>query len=414
MDRPLPSAVTRRRRLRVVGTTVLILSLIGAAAAVVPDWVRPSVSRQRIRTAEVVRGPLDATVTAWGHAIPAAEHVIVSPIATRLESVLVAPGDTVDADVRLVVLDVDASSRAVRKIDDQIALKQNERAATELDLRKKVAELEGQRDLRAVEIRSFELEVERAQTMIDQEVGTLDALREAEVDLEHARIQHRQAITSIDLEREVAEATLAKLALEERILAGDRATAQATLDAAVARAGRAGVVTSVLTDVGRQVAPGDELARIADLSRFRIEATISDHHVERIGPGLPAAVMVADHTLPGRITEVRPTVEGGTITLVVDLDDPSHPALRHRLRTEVHITTDHRESTTFVERPAFVTLDGRRHLYVIHDDVAVRTPVEFGITSFEYQEIVRGLAPGDAIILSDMSDHANAREVRLR
>jgi hypothetical protein len=39
---------------------------------------------------------------------------------------------------------------------------------------------------------------------------------------------------------------------------------------------------------------------------------------------------------------------------------------------------------------------------------------ELGVSSVDYVEIVQGLAPGDEAIISDMTDYARLREVRVR
>jgi len=45
---------------------------------------------------------------------------------------------------------------------------------------------------------------------------------------------------------------------------------------------------------------------------------------------------------------------------------------------------------------------------------AVRRNVRLGITNFERTEILEGLEQGDEVILSDMSDYANRKEIRIR
>jgi hypothetical protein len=53
-------------------------------------------------------------------------------------------------------------------------------------------------------------------------------------------------------------------------------------------------------------------------------------------------------------------------------------------------------------------------VFVLRGDAAIRTPVEFGLASFDAREIVSGLQEGDRVLLSDMSNHAHVREVRIR
>ena len=49
-----------------------------------------------------------------------------------------------------------------------------------------------------------------------------------------------------------------------------------------------------------------------------------------------------------------------------------------------------------------------RFVYVVHDDDAVRTPVEFGAAAIGEIEVRNGLAVGDIVVLSDMRDYKDA------
>ena len=52
-----------------------------------------------------------------------------------------------------------------------------------------------------------------------------------------------------------------------------------------------GVLAWVVGSEGMNVSRGEEVARIADLSAFRVEATVSDVHAARISAGLPALIV---------------------------------------------------------------------------------------------------------------------------
>lgn len=381
---------------------------------VIPGLFRPSVSAGDLRIDTARRLPIEATVTARGHVVPAFEHVITSPVASHVDSVLLAPGEPVHAGQRIVALDVEETRRATEKLEDEIALKRNAETRARLALETTLAELEGKADVHRVEIRSGEVELEKQTRLVEQDLATEDALRAAEVALDRSRIELSHTETRIELTRRSAAAELEGLALERSILEKDLATARDRLQAATAVSLHDGVVTWVAQEIGSFVAAGDPIARVADLRSFRVEATLSDVHAERITEGLGAHVRVGDTYIGGRVTAVRPTVENGTVTMDVVLDEPSHPSLRHNLRVDVHIVTDRRDDTLVVPRATYVNTDEGRALFVVDGDRAVRRHVELGISSFDAQEIRSGLVEGDLVILSDMSEFAHVSEVNLR
>jgi HlyD family secretion protein len=414
MDRPLSAEVTRRRTARRIALAVFAVALLVGAIVVVPGWIRPSVSLARVRIGTVERGPIEATLTASGLVVPRFEHLITSPIDSRVQEVLLEPGAPVSPGDRLVALDVGPTARALEKLDEGLALKENERRRTGIDLKEALADLEGKLRIKELEIRSYEFDVEKNTRLSERGLITEDVLRRSQTDLERSRIERDQLERAVELKRETAEAKLAGLDLEVSILKKDRADAAERLQLATATADRQGILTWVVSEVGAAVQRGEEIARIADLSSFRVEATLSDVHADRVAAGLPVDVRVGELFLRGRVTNVLPTIEGGTLTLEVSLQEPSHSALRQNLRVEVHIVTERKEDALWLPRGSFVTVAGQRAVFVVHGEAAVRTPVEFGLANFAATEIVHGLAAGDSVILSDMSDHAHVREVRIR
>ena len=109
MDRELEAReVWGRRRGRVAGAGLLVI-VAGAAIAFVPSLLRPLVSRDRIRTARVERGPIEAVVQAAGSVIPAFESVLSSPVEARVVRLSKRPGDRVAVGEEILELDTSAS-----------------------------------------------------------------------------------------------------------------------------------------------------------------------------------------------------------------------------------------------------------------------------------------------------------------
>jgi HlyD family secretion protein len=125
-------------------------------------------------------------------------------------------------------------------------------------------------------------------------------------------------------------------------------------------------------------------------------------------------VRVGETLLDGRLTSIRPTVENGIITVEVALDDPSFRELRPQLRADVYIVTERKETVTRLKRGSLVSVDGTSAVFRLAGNRAIRTPVEIGIASFDSCEVVSGLSEGDQVIISDMSNYQDLREVLVR
>ena len=129
------------------------------------------------------------------------------------------------------------------------------------------------------------------------------------------------------------------LALEIAILQKDLERARELLERTSVTSDRAGIVTWVVTGEGAAAAEGETIARVADLSAYRVDATLSDVLARRLTVGLPAVVRSGESRLPGRVHKILPTVQNGIVTFEVILDEPNHPILRPNLRVDVHAVT---------------------------------------------------------------------------
>jgi len=270
-------------------------------------------------------------------------------------------------------------------------------------------------EIKQLEYKSAKASTMRNRTLSKEGLLSEERLREIELIEEKAQFELKQIEESQRNAQQANKTQLEGLTLEMKTLQQEREEAARQLELATAKADRDGVLTWVINEEGATVQKGALLARIADLRSFRVEANVSDVHASRLAPGLPVKIKLNETTiLDGEIARINPTVTNGVITLVVNLADKANTQLRSNLRVDVFIVTDHKGRVLRVKKGPFANGEGLREVFVIRGDVAVKTPVRFGIVGAEYYEVVQGLLDGDEVIISDMTDFMYAKAVRLK
>lgn len=413
MDRPIDAAFARRQTLRrlAVGGTALSVAVVAYLA--LPVLLSPSLERDRIRTAIVERGAVDAAISATGLVVPAIEQVIASPIEARVRRVLERPGAHVRAGQPLVELDATQAELTVEQLTQDLAIKANEQAQTRLRLQKSLIDFDGRTEIKRLQLEQLRSQLARDRQMFAEGLLSEELLRKSELATNQAEIELKQIEAERENAREATAAELAGLDLEMQKLRRDAEEARRQLALAAARAERDGVLTWVVSEEGSTVTRGAPLARVADFSSFRVDASVSDVHARRLATGQPVIVQAGDETLQGAVSRIDPTVVNGVMTVAVALDEPSNPLLRSNLRVDVQIVTARKPQTLRIRRGPFATGEGTQDVFVVRGDRAVRTPVTFGVSSFDYFEVVSGLLPGDEVIISDMRDYRRLSEIRL-
>jgi HlyD family secretion protein len=361
----------------------------------------------------VVTGPVEAVIMASGTVAPEVERVLSSPLDARVLRLLQRPGAHLKRGDPVVELDVSESVLSLDKLVKDLKIKDNEQAQTRLTLERSLVDLDGRLEVKALELQSAQARFEDEAQLFKDGLVSREALRRTELAVKQANIELAQLREERKNAERATAVQLAGLSLERGSLDKEAAQARHLLDLSTTKSDRDGVLTWVVSQEGALVRRGDVIARIADLTSFRVDASVSDLHAGRLRTGMPAVVRVNDLDLEGTVTEVFPTVENGVLHFTVALAKPSHPGLRPSLRTDVLVITERKPRALRVKRGPFAD-NAARQAFVIRGDRAVRVPIEVGLSGVDDVELLNGAAEGDEIIISDMKDYMHLSEVRIR
>ena len=414
MDRPLDEDFRRLRSRKRVALGVAAAVAVVASLVLVPAWIQPSVSRSRIRTARVDVGAIESVIEASGVVLPEVEEVISSPIDARVTRIVQRAGARLERGQRLVELDASETELEVDRLVQNLALKANSQEKARLELKRSLDDLDSQARLKDLQLQSFRSQLARNRALAKEGLVSEEVLRQSELAEAQALVELKKIENERDSAQQVARATLDGLALEMKTLRKELEEARRKVDMAAPRAKRAGVLTWSLTEEGASVRRGDVLARVADLSSFRVEATLSDVHAKRLSAGLPVNVVVGEETLEGILSGILPTIQNGIMTVQVALREKSSPLLRSNLRVDAFIITGRRAKSLRIHRGPFADGEGAIDAFVVRGSRAEKRRVVLGISGFEDFEVVSGLSQGDEVVISDMKDYMHLDAVRIR
>jgi HlyD family secretion protein len=416
MDIPRPDIARKKKQRRIV---------IGAAAALVVLGATLGVSRLKpaapsvdstVWIDEVKRGPMVRQVRGLGTLVPEEIRWIAAATQGRVERLVVLPGTPVKADSVLIEL-----------------------SNPEVEL----AALEAVSQLRAAEAQLAELKVRLESQRLNQEADLArveSEARQAQMRAETDAVLAKQGLVA-DLNRKLSEVAAEELGKRETVerkrlsIAGDSIRAQlAVQEAAVeqaralaglrrgqqealrVRAGIDGMLQQVPVEVGQQVTPGTNLARISQPERLKAVVRIPETQARDVQIGQEAAVDTRNGVIAGRVSRVDPAVQNGTVTVDVALTGELPRGARPDLTVDGTIQLERLANVLYVGRPAQGQPESTVGLFrvVPGTNEARRVKVELGRASVSTIEVRSGLAEGDKVILSDMSAWDAHDRVRVR
>ena len=403
MDIARPSNLRQKRIRRAVygavGLAVVLLISLGVSRL---KPAAPGVDRGTLWIDTVKRGPMLRDERGIGTLVPEDIRWIPATTVGRVERIVLRPGTEVtagsvilelsnpqleqelqDATLKLAGAEASLSNLRVQLQNDTLA-QEATTASIEADYKKAALQVEANNQLAAKGLVS-EMTLKQATLDADQ-LSARYAISKKQLASHEESMRSRLAVQESEVDQ-----TRAMLRLKQR-----------QVDELHVRAGFSGVLQVVPVDVGQQVAPGTNLARVADPSRLKAELKIAETRAKDIQVGLPATIDTRNGIVSGKVVRIDPSVQNGTVTVEV----------RGGVAT---VQLERLADVIKVGRPAFGQEQTAVGLFkLLPNGEATRVQVKLGRVSVNEVEIVSGLNAGDQVILSDMSNWDAFDRVRLQ
>jgi membrane fusion protein, copper/silver efflux system len=153
------------------------------------------------------------------------------------------------------------------------------------------------------------------------------------------------------------------------------------------------------------VNPGENLYRIADLSRVWVQAEVFEQEAPLLRPGLEAEIRLPyspGRSYRGRVDYIYPYLESATRTIRVRLVVPNPDfALRPEMYANVRFTIPQMEDHLVVPNEAILDTGERKIAFVsLGDGVFEPRELKTGLRTREYTVVLEGLEEGEPVVVS--------------
>ena len=411
MDKSIEEEVTvRKKKKRTLIIAVIVVLIIGAVLAM-RAYIKPSISKAEITSAIAETGSIENTINANGEVLPEFEEILTSPINAAVRNVLMDAGTKVKAGQSILTLDKSAAQTEFDKLGFQIESKENEIRKLKLDLEKSFYDIKSNNSIKQLRISNFKDAVSSAQRLFKAGGGTKEDIEQAELNLKVAELEKQQLENEIRSKQQTMKIEIREAEIALAIQRNDQLAFKRKLDLANVIATRDGVVTWVNKNIGASIKEGESLARIANLSSYKVAGSISDTQLDQLRNGMPAIIRINEQQLRGTVLSISPAVSNSIVSFEVQLDEKNSKLLRPNLKADVFLITDTRSKVLRVPNgPAFKG-SNLQQIFVLKDGKAIRREVKTGLSNFDYIEIISGVKEGEQVITSDLSKYEYAKEI---
>jgi HlyD family secretion protein len=394
----------RRRRLIIAGAgSLLLVAMVIVVMRLGPAL--PVLERSSLWIDTVQRGDMLREVRAPGTLVPRDIHWLAAQTGAQVAKIEVWPGTHVESDTVLLRLsspqvenDLRSATVQVAAAEAQVAAKRAELQSQLLDLRS--AQAQAQSDFASAKVKGDADAKAMLKNLIprvqfEQEQIALRQL-DQRAGVEQARVQAFR--TGIAAQIAAAQAQL-------HLQQSNLTLRQRQSDALDVRAGISGTLQEMAVQEGQQVAAGTDLARVARGDVLIARLRVPEVQAKDVAMGMSVQVNTYNGMIAGTVTRINPSVVDGSVQVDVTPKGALPAGARPDLSVDGRIRIEQLAQVLSVGRPAQVEADSEVKLFRLDPsgNTATRVPVKVGVTSVDRIQILKGLKPGDRLILSDTS-----------
>ena len=416
MDIPRKSAA-RKRRIRLVLTIVVVLMALGGITFAVSRLkpAAPTVDRATVWDDTVKRGDMLRQVRGLGTLVPEEIRWIPAVTQGRVERIIVKPGAEVTPSTVLLELSNPELEQSLQEAQQQYNAAKANYDSLKVTLEKRLLDQQATTASAKANYTEAKLTAEVNDELAEN--GLIAPLQHKVSKMRAEDLKTRYEIEEKRLNI-TADEVKAQLAAQEATLEQNRTLYElrrSQMEALNVRPGMMGVLQQVEVEVGQQVTPGLNLARVANPQQLKAELRIAETQAKDIQIGQTASIDTRNGIIPGRVVRKDPAAVNGTVTVDVALEGDLPKGAVPSLNVDGTIELERLVNILYVGRPVQGQENSQIMLFKFEPDGqhASKVKIRLGRSSVSTIEVLEGLNEGDRVILSDMSTWDNVDRIRL-
>lgn len=271
-----------------------------------------------------LRSSAEHVVRVRGTIVPVAERDILSPIDAQVAEVHARIGDELNPGAPILSLDVGIAEEQARLIEQDLAVKTTEQLRAQLALQSALTDIDAEIDKKTIQLRALHGALANVRRLVDDGQGTEEQLEAATLGVQQAEIELAALQEQRWRLKQPDAAEVDRVAGDLQALMLTTRDIRQLLDRGTIRATRPIRVLRLAVRPGDPVNAGQRVARVADLTSFRVRLTLPGDVADG-EPWAAVTVIVDDVELTAEIARDSAQAPG---EVFLTLSDPSHPGLR--------------------------------------------------------------------------------------
>lgn len=176
-----------------------------------------------------------------------------------------------------------------------------------------------------------------------------------------------------------------------------------------------GEVGQLDVELGQNIAPGQKIGVINDLSDYKVQAQVDEHYIDRVHQGLSASFEQNGKRYALAVRKVYPEVKDGRFKIDFVFSGARPANIRTGQTYYVDLQLGEAKRAVLISKGTFYSVTGGQWIFVLSKDGrhAYRRNIRIGLQNPQYYEVLDGLEPGERVIVSGYESYKDYKELRL-
>ena len=169
-------------------------------------------------------------------------------------------------------------------------------------------------------------------------------------------------------------------------------------------------------ELGQNIAPGQKIGVINDLSDYKVQAKVDEHYIDRVHPDLTAAFEQGGRQYMLRVRKVYPEVREGRFKVDFVFAGERPKNIRTGQTYYVDLQLGQSKKAVLIPKGTFYSVTGGQWIFVLDKsgDRAYRRNIRIGRQNPQYYEVLEGLEPGERVIVSGYEAYKDNEILKLQ
>lgn len=414
MDHP----VSKEHKRKILLKQASLISLIVIVPLVILLFLKsafiPIVNISKVSTAISEKGNIQITIQGSGIVVPAYEEMITSPFRSTVLKIAKTPGAKVNMGDTLVLLNNKLAENDLNMARNELDLQNIRIEKHKIELQQLREDFEFSRKIKEIRVENARLEYE-SEVQLNKMGGSPSYnVKKAKTEWEISQLEFSQAQYNFNNQVNARNNGVRELETEISIQKNRIVKAEDLVNQACVKAPFKGDLSWIVNQPGATISEGQEIARVADFSHYKLKGTVSNAWAGKVVAGQKVEIHDQGRNLYGTIENIMPAISQGMMECQIRIDDGNTSLLRADQQLEIRVVISFKENILRLPNGPFYKDRGYKELYVIRGTKAYRTKILFGDANFDYVEVVEGLKEGDKVILTDIEEKYTRDEIKVK